>query len=153
MTYALKKAMVEDIKEIHACLMSAAAAGQLLPRSLSDLYNHTRDFYVLKSEGNCVVGCCALAIVWDNLAEIRSLYVTDSLRRQGLGRILVDACFKDALDFGLHRLFTLTYRTDFFSSLGFTEVGKDTLPQKIWTDCLHCPKFPDCDEIAMQLEL
>ena len=153
MAYTLHKATVKDIKGIHSCLLAGAGAGQLLARSLSDLYNHTRDFYVLKDAQGVIAGCCALAIIWDDQAEIRSLFVQDSLRRKGLGRILVEACFKEAVEFGLHKVFTLTYRQDFFTGLGFVEVGKDTLPQKIWADCIHCPKFPDCDEIAMQREL
>ena len=153
MNFTLHKATVKDIKDIHACLLAGAGAGQLLPRPLSDLYNHTRDFFVLKDSQGTLAGCCALSIVWDNQAEVRSLYVPEHLRRHGLGRRLVEACFNDALDFALHRVFTLTYRTDFFSSMGFVEVGKDTLPQKIWADCIHCPKFPDCDEIAMQRDL
>lgn len=153
MEFSLQKATVRDIKGIHACLLAGAGAGQLLPRPLSDLYSHTRDFYILTNSDYAIAGCCALSIVWDNQAEVRSLFVHEDLRRHGLGRRLVEACFNDALDFGLHRVFTLTYRPDFFSTLGFAEVGKDTLPQKIWADCIHCPKFPDCDEIAMQREI
>ena len=150
MEYTLHKPAVADMKSIHALLMAGASAGRLLPRSLSDLYNHTRDFYIAKNAEGHTVACCGLAIVWDNIAEIRSLYVNETLRRTGLGRKLVEACFTEARAFGLSRIFTLTYEPEFFSRLGFAEVGKDTLPQKIWADCIHCPKFPDCDEIAME---
>jgi amino-acid N-acetyltransferase len=153
MNRTLHRAMVADIKGIHAILLSGAEEGQLLPRSLSDLYTHTRDFYVLKDAADRIIGCCALSIVWENLAEIRSLYVEKALRRQGFGRFLAEACCEDARKLGLRRIFTLTYRTDFFAGLGFQEVKKETLPQKIWADCIHCPKFPDCDEIAMQLTI
>ncbi len=149
MELMLRKAAVADIKAIHAMLLQAAQSGQLLPRSLSQLYNHTRDFYVLMQGDGALAGCCALSVVWEDLAEIRSLYVKESLRGAGCGRRLVEACFDDAAALGIRRAFTLTYKTGFFSRLGFDEVGKDVLPQKIWADCIHCPKFPDCDEVAM----
>ncbi len=150
MELLLQRATVADIKGIHALLLEAAKNGLLLPRSLSQLYNHTRDFYVLRGEEGAIIGCCALSLVWEDLAEIRSLFVDATLRGRGYGRKLVEACFSDALALGIHRVFTLTYKTEFFAALGFAEVGKDILPQKIWADCIHCPKFPDCDEIAMQ---
>jgi amino-acid N-acetyltransferase len=153
MNETLHRALASDIRDIHAALLDGVEEGQILPRSLSDLYTHVRDFYVLKDAAGRLVGCCALSVVWENLAEIRSLYVQKKSRRQGLGRILAEACCEDALKLGLRRIFTLTYRLDFFSGLGFQEVAKETLPQKIWADCIHCPKFPDCDEIAMQRTL
>ena len=153
MEYELHRALVGDIKGIHALLLAASGSGQLLPRSLSDLYNHVRDFFVLHSPEGAVVGCCALAVVWEDLAEIRSLFLREDLRSRGYGRVLVDACLEDARELGIRRVFTLTYKTEFFSKMGFAEVGKDVLPQKIWADCIHCPKFPDCDEIAMQRDI
>ena len=153
MEYELHRALVGDIKGIHALLLAASGSGQLLPRSLSDLYNHVRDFFVLHSPEGAVVGCCALAVVWEDLAEIRSLFLREDLRSRGYGRVLVDACLEDARELGIRRVFTLTYNTEFFSKMGFAEVGKDVLPQKIWADCIHCPKFPDCDEIAMQRDI
>lgn len=153
MEYALDKAFIKDIKGIHALLLGGAHNGLLLPRSLSDLYNHVRDFYVLRDPDGTVVGCCALSVVWEDLAEIRSLFVHERLRGKGCGRQLADACLQSAKSLGIHKVFTLTYETAFFAHLGFIEVGKDVLPQKIWADCIHCPKFPDCDEIAMQREV
>ena len=150
MEHSLRKALTTDIKDIHALLLAAASSGQLLPRSLSDLYGHTRDFYVLHNPAGELVGCCALSLIWEDLAEIRSLFVHEDLRDKGYGRILVEACLDDARSLGIHRVFTLTYKTGFFAKLDFGIVGKDVLPQKIWADCIHCPKFPDCDEIAMQ---
>lgn len=150
MDFTLHNAKAKDMKDVHALLLEAADAGQLLPRSLSDLYNHTRDFILLKDSNGTLMGCCALSIVWDDLAEVRSLLVRETSRRKGCGRILAEACLDEARRMGIHRVFTLTYQTEFFASLGFLVVGKDTLPQKIWADCIHCPKFPDCDEIAMQ---
>lgn len=146
-------AKVPDIKDLHAFLLGDAPANRLLPRSLSDLYSHTRDFYILRDEKGALVGCCALSLVWENLAEIRSLLIAESLRGKGYGKILVTACVQAAKELGITRLFTLTYENVFFNKLGFIEVGKDVLPQKIWADCIHCPKFPDCDEIAMQRDI
>ncbi|MDL2207956.1 N-acetyltransferase [Desulfovibrio sp. OttesenSCG-928-M14] len=146
-------AKMPDIKDLHAFLLGDAPANRLLPRSLSDLYGHTRDFFILRNETGELVGCCALSLVWENLAEIRSLLVSEDLRGQGHGRALVEACVAAARDLGINKLFTLTYETPFFEKLGFREVGKDVLPQKIWADCIHCPKFPDCDEVAMQRDL
>jgi amino-acid N-acetyltransferase len=108
---------------------------------------------VLLDADDSVAGCCALSIIWEDLAEIRSLFLRDDLRNQGQGRALVEACLDVARDLRIRRVFTLTYKTDFFAKLGFMEVGKDVLPQKIWVDCVHCPKFPDCDETAMQRDV
>jgi N-acetylglutamate synthase and related acetyltransferases len=141
------------MKEVHALLLGGSSAGQLLPRSLSDLYSHTRDFVIARDAEGRVAGCCALSIVWEDLAEIRSLFVREDVRGQGMGRLLCDACLTRARDFGIRKVFTLTYKTAFFVHMGFFEVGKDVLPQKIWADCIHCPKFPDCDEVAMQRDV
>jgi amino-acid N-acetyltransferase len=153
MEYSLHNALVRDMKDVHALLLGSASTGELLARSLSNLYSHTRDFILIKGEDGTVAGCCALSIIWEDLAEIRSLFVCENLRRLGWGRLLTEACLENARALGIRRVFTLTYRTDFFSNFGFVEVSKDTLPQKIWADCIHCPKFPDCDEIAMQRDV
>lgn len=148
----LRKALVADVKPIHAMLMGQARDGLLLPRPLGDLYRHVREFYVLDRGGE-VAGCCALAIAWDELAEVRSLVVAEDLRGRNLGARLVEACVSEAVTLGLTQVFTLTYQAAFFGKLGFREVAKDVLPNKIWADCIHCPKFPDCDEVAMLVDL
>lgn len=153
MEYELHRALAGDVKGIHALLLAAAGSGQLLPRSLADVYKHIRDFFVLHDSGGNVAGCCALAVIWEDLAEIRSLFLPEKLRGRGFGRALAEACLEDARELGISRVFTLTYKTGFFNKMGFAEVGKDVLPQKIWADCIHCPKFPDCDEIAMQRDV
>ena len=149
----LRRATVADVKPIHAALLAASSQGLLLPRSLSHLYNHIREFFVLEDAAGQVVGCSALSIVWEDLAEVCSLFVDESLRGKGYGRVLVNACIEDAKMLKTHRVFTLTYQTEFFAKVGFSEVGKDILPQKIWADCIHCAKFPDCDEIAMLITI
>ncbi|MDL2306434.1 N-acetyltransferase [Desulfovibrio sp. OttesenSCG-928-C06] len=150
----LRKAAMADVKGIHQLLLKTAAEGLLLPRPLGDLYKCVREFYVLDREDSQeVLGCCALSIVWDDIAEIRSLVVDDSLRGSGYGARLVRSCLDEAIALGLSRVFTLTYQDGFFAKQGFATVKKEVLPNKIWADCIHCPKFPDCDEIAMLLEL
>ena len=152
MSFKIRKAKLADVKSIHALLLGAASEGMLLPRSLSELYAHCRDFFLMEVEGK-IVGCCALSLVWENLIEIRSLFVSENMRGKGYGRLLVEACLAEAKELGAVTAFTLTYQTAFFAHMDFVEVTKDVLPQKIWADCIHCPKFPDCDEIAMQRNL
>jgi amino-acid N-acetyltransferase len=127
----------------------------MLPRSLMDIYGNIRDFFIfIDDDGETPVGICAMNIIWENLAEIRSLYVEESLRKRGIGRMLVEACISEAITLELFRIFTLTYRPGFFRTLGFREVDRMSLSEKIWSDCFRCPKYPDyCDEVAMIIEL
>ena len=151
-TGRIRPARMGDVRAIHGLLSIFAAKGLMLPRSISSLYDHLRDFVVYEEDG-AILGICALHICWDDLAEIRSLAVAEPLRGQGWGRRLVDACLSEAVTIGIYRVFTLTYQTDFFRKVGFREVAKDLLPQKVWSDCLRCPKFPECDEIALLMEM
>ena len=153
MQAAIRKARMDDVKEIHAFLLNAAGEGMLLPRSLTQLYSHLRDFFVMLDENNVIVGCSSLSIVWEGLAEIRSLQVAPACRRKGGGKSLVQTCLNEARELGLKRVFALTYQVEFFVSQGFSVTPKDMLPQKVWLDCIHCAKFPDCDETAVLLEL
>jgi len=151
----LRKAKIQDVKSIHAILTHYADQSLLLPRSLSELYDHLRDFYVIESsevKGN-LLGVCTLSISWEDLGEIRSLAVVEESQKRGLGSKLVEACLSEVVELGLRKVFVLTLIKDFFTRFGFKEVEKSLLPHKIWTDCMKCPKFPDCDEIAMILEL
>lgn len=148
----IRKARMGDVKTMHKMLMDCAGQGILLARSLSELYSRIRDFYVAADPvDNRVLGCCALAISWDDLAEIRSLVVAEPLRGMGFGAKLVESCLSEALTLGIYRVFTLTYQPGFFQKLGFVVVDKNELPQKVWTDCIRCPKFPECDETALEL--
>lgn len=149
----VRKARIQDVRTIHALLMDCSKQGLLLPRSYNQLYSHLRDFFVLAQTKGPILGCCALSIAWEDLAEVRSLAVAQECRGQGWGRRLVEACLSDAITLGIYRVFTLTYQAVFFERLGFQIVSKDNLPQKVWADCLHCPKFPDCDETAMAIDM
>ncbi|MCD6293538.1 MAG: N-acetyltransferase [Deltaproteobacteria bacterium] len=150
----VRKAVIEDVEAIHEILNAFAAQGKLLPRSLSELYEHLRAYYVLETvPGERIQGVCGLGICWKDLAEIESLAITEVFQGQRLGRKLVDACLREAASLGLDEVFTLTYVPDFFVKIGFYEVDKSCLPHKIWADCLKCPKFPDCDETALMLKI
>ena len=149
----LRKARVGDVRGIQALLRACAKKGELLPRALTHLYQHVRDFYVAELVEGRLVACCGLSVVWEDLAEVRSLVVEETFRRQGLGRRIVQECLGEADSLGIQRIFALTYQEAFFKKLGFAEVDKDVLPQKIWADCIHCPKYPDCDETAVLLNL
>ncbi len=148
----LRKAQVSDVAAIHHLINSCAGRGEMLPRSLAELYDNMRDYFVHEDAGE-IAGACALHICWEDLAEVRSLCVVEGARHRGLGKDLVAACMEEAQQFGIHRVFVLTYRNDLFAKFGFKEVDKTELPQKIWTDCVKCPKFPRCDEIAMTARL
>lgn len=136
-----------DVRRIHTLLQDFADQGLLLPRSISSLYDQLRDFIVYDEDG--VQGVCALRISWDNLAEIRSLAVAGKMQGQGIGARLVRSCLDEADSLEISRVFVLTYQAGFFRKLDFVDIDKRELPHKIWSDCLHCPKFPDCDEESL----
>ncbi len=137
-----------DVRAIHTLLMQFANRGLLLPKSISSLYDHLRDFVVFV-EREEIQGICSLRISWDNLAEIRSLAVAEEVQGSGVGRQLVESCLDEARSLEIKNVFVLTYQTDFFRKLGFIDKDKQELPHKIWSDCLNCSKFPDCDEDAL----
>ncbi len=148
----IRKAKLKDAKEIQRLIKLYSTRGEMLPRSLSELYDNIRDFVVF-TQNRKVIGICALHICWEDLAEIRSLAVEEKIRGRGIGGKLVKACLEESRRLGVKRVFALTYQSDFFERLGFKKVDKSVLPHKIWTDCLKCVKFPDCDEIAVVKEL
>lgn len=151
----LRKARISDVKTIHRMINTSSGKGEILPRSLMDIYGSLRDFFVFFDESRqTVAGICAMNIIWENLAEIRSLCVEEEYRKRGIGKKLVEACISEAITLQLFRIFTLTSRPDFFAQLGFKEVPMSTLSEKIWSDCFRCSKYPDyCDEVAMIIEL
>jgi len=152
MRFELRKPIVDDVPGIAALINDFSGKGLLLPRPLSDVYEHLRDFVVSEREG-VLIGCAALHVVWEHLGEIRSLAVVQEARGSGAGRALVEFCLQEAFELGVGRVFVLTYETRFFERFGFHECSKQDLPQKVWKDCVRCPKFPDCDEISMVLDL
>ena len=150
----IRKAIMRDVRPIQKLLEHYAGKGLLLPRSLSELYGYLRDYYVFVPEGGSEpCGTCALHLCWEDLAEIKSLAVDEAFTHQKIGSQLVEACISEAITLGLYKIFALTYRVDFFKRLGFKVVDKSLLPHKIWSDCLKCVKFPECDEVAVLLEV
>lgn len=148
----IRKARIADVKPIQQLINQYADQGQMLPRSLNELYESIRDFSLEERDG-IIKGTCALHVSWDGLAEVRSLAVAPDLAHRGIGTELVRHCLGEAAQLGAGRVFVLTYQVAFFQKLGFTIVDKKDLPHKIWTDCLNCVKFPNCDETAMIISL
>lgn len=120
----------------------------MLFKSYAELYENLRDFAVYELNGK-VAGCCALAIIWADLVEVRSLAVDEQFRGRGIGTDLVKWCIGEARRLQIRKLMSLTYEERFFARLGFEVVDKESLPLKVWTDCVKCPKNENCDEIAM----
>lgn len=146
----IRKAILRDVKTIHKIIGDQAVHGHLLPRAVSELYGQVRDFSVaIAEDSEDILGCGALHLVWEDLAEIRSLAVGSAFQNQGLGGQLVDALLRESREMDVNRVFVLTYRRTFFERLGFQVMDKGLLPHKIWADCIKCTKFPECDEIAM----
>jgi len=150
----IRKAKISDVRDIQKLIEQSAKKGEMLPRSLSELYDNLRDYCVFLSEGEeRLIGTCAMHICWEDLAEIRSLVVREDTQRGGIGTKLIESCLSEAISLGIYRIFALTYKPDFFRKFGFKIVDKSALPHKIWADCLKCVKFPECDEIAVLLEV
>jgi amino-acid N-acetyltransferase len=149
---SVRPAAIGDVPVIHHLLEQHAAQGNLLPRTMSELYRHLRDFFVIEVAG-AVVACAALEIFTDDLGEVRSLVVDQAWQKHGFGRMLVERLVAEARTIGLRRLMALTYVPEFFHKLGFKTVPKETLPEKVWSVCIKCYKYNHCDEVAVLKEL
>ena len=147
-TLAVEKAKIGDAPQIHKLANYFAQKGVMLPRALSEIYENIRDFFVVR-EGDKVIACAALHVYWSDLAEVRGVAVAEDKQNQRLGGKLIEACINEAKELGIPQVFCLTYRAPFFERQGFNRVDKAELPRKIWSECYRCPKFPDCDEVAM----
>jgi amino-acid N-acetyltransferase len=145
----IRPATIHDVPRIQAIINSHAELGKMLFKSLAQLFEDLRDFGVYMDADGKVVGCVALTIIWGDLAEVRSLAVDESSRGMGIGKQLVRWCVDEARRLGIRKLFALTYEDTFFRKLNFDVVDKDTLPLKVWSDCVRCPKRDGCDEIAV----
>lgn len=120
----------------------------MIRRSLGELYESIREFVVAEHDGN-VVGCAALHVFWDDLAELKCLAVSETVQGHGVGRQLVDACWEQARQLEIESVFTLTYVPGFFEKCGYHQIEKAELPHKIWNECTRCPLFPNCTEVAL----
>ena len=148
----IRPATIHDVPRMQEIINSHAELGKMLFKSYAQLYEGLRDFAVYELDGQ-VVGCTALSILWNDLSEVRSLAVDDKFRGRGIGSALVKWCISEARRLGIRKLMSLTYEQRFFERLGFVVVPKESLPLKVWSDCVRCPKNDNCDEIAMVLEL
>jgi amino-acid N-acetyltransferase len=148
----LRRAAVKDAPQIQSLILYYAKKDQILPRSLNEIYENIRDFVVLESKGK-LIACGALHVCWNDLAEIKSLAVSPRNRRKGHGGIIVEKLLEDTVALGIPKVFALTYQTEFFKAMGFRQVDMETLPKKIWVDCVKCVRFSNCNEIAMIKEL
>jgi amino-acid N-acetyltransferase len=144
----LRKARTADVLAMQRMINAFADRGAMLHRSLSELYENIRDFSVIEEAGE-VVGCAALHVSWRGLAELKSLAVAEHVQRKGYGKRLILACLEEADALGLEQVFALTYVPELFVRQGFRVVEKAVLPRKVWTECIYCPKFPDCGEVAV----
>lgn len=147
-----RQAKLSDVEEIMQLINFYADKGLMLPRTRSTLYEGIREF-VVAVEDNMIIGTGSLHIIWDDLAEIRTLAVDQNHCSQGVGRKLVELLIQEAIQLHCPKVFTLTYQVEFFKHLGFILVDKDTMPQKVWKDCINCVKFPNCDENALIMNL
>lgn len=144
----VEKARISDVPQMHRLVNYFAEKGEMLPRALSEIYENVRDFFVVKEDDE-VVACAALHVYWSDLAEIRAVAVSEERQNQGVGVSLMEACLKEARELGISTLFCLTYKPSFFEKFGFRRVDKMELPRKVWVECYRCPKFPNCDEVAL----
>lgn len=148
----IRDATIKDVKRIHELINSYAEVDRMLFASVSDIYERLLTFMVAEDQGR-VVGCCSIQVLWENLAEIKSLAVDQDCFGKGVGKALVQGCLEKARKLGLKKVFTLTLEDKFFEKLGFVRVNRDALPMKVWSDCAACPKQDHCDEVAMECEL
>ena len=148
----IRKANVEDVKKIQKLVNYYAKRDRMLPRSLNELYENIRDYFIY-TEGGKVTGVCALHVDWEDLAEIKSLAVAKARGGKGIGTRLLDECIKEAKSLKINKVFALTYVPGFFEKSGFRIVDKKELPHKIWSECIKCVYFPNCKEIAMLKEI
>jgi amino-acid N-acetyltransferase len=145
----IRDATIQDVPKIHELINFYAEVDRMLFASMSHIYENLQIFKVAEVDG-LVVGCCALKVLWKDLAEIKSLAVEQSQFGKGIGRSLVSGCLEKARQLGLTKVFTLTMEPDFFAKLGFISVQRETLPMKVLSDCTECPKQDHCDEIALE---
>ncbi len=152
MPLKIHKARMGDVEAMHELINRHAKRGRMLARSRMELYENLRDFFVA-AEKRRIFGTAALHISWESLAEIKSVSVCETAQAKGVGRRLVRACLREAAKLGARRVFVLTYAPEFFEALGFERIDRSELPHRIWAECVRCPEFPDCGEVAMAVAL
>lgn len=144
----IRAAKIKDVKEIQKLVNHFASKKEMLPRSLNEIYENIQEYFVADQK-NRVVGCVAIHVTWEDLAEIKSLAVEESFQNKGIGTKLVRECEKKAKAIGVKKVFALTFRPTFFEKNGYKKINREKLPHKIWGECVRCPMFPDCGEVAV----
>ena len=145
----IRPARVGDVPAIQELIRTFADRKLMIRRSLGELYESIREFFVVTDDGGALVGCAALHVFWEDLAELKCLAVSEALQGQGVGRRLLEACWQAAQELEIKSVFTLTYVPSFFEKCGYHQIEKSELPHKIWNECVRCPLFPNCNEIAL----
>lgn len=153
MEISIRRARLPDVKPIVQVAKDFGSEGIMIPLSIGDTLERLRAFQVATTPDDTIIGCVAVDATWDYLVEIRSLAVSRAYHKRGIGVMLMEAALADARAFGAKEVFTLTYVPDFFAKFGFKQVSRDTLPHKVWLVCVKCPKFPDCGEVPMKMDL
>lgn len=148
----VRKARLTDVEAMHQLVNKYAEKGLMLSRPRIIFYECIRDFAVAEEAGQ-IIGAGALHVMWDDLAEVRALAVHEDFQGRGVGKKIVEFLLQEATALGIPKVFTLTYKPEFFNKLGFKEVSKDNMPQKVWQECINCPKFPNCDEICLEYNI
>ena len=162
----IQKAQIRDVEEILALVNGFASSNLMLPRGPQYLYENIRDFVIAIDENipvysltdtkevmNLMVACGSLHVLWEDIAEVRALAIHPDYQHLGLGSRIVEFMEKEARKIGIHRLFTFTMTEDFFKALGFNKINRKDLPPKVWGECSRCPKYFQCDEVGMVLDL
>ena len=153
MQFNIQRAQLSDVPKVFALITPFADQGEMLHRPLSELYENIRDYMVIKDDDDQLIACGSLHVVWADLAEVKAVAVREDYQSQGLGKLLVSRCMEEAREMGLATIFCLTHKPGYYEQLGFVQSDVMTLPRKVWGECLRCPKFPHCNEIAMVIHL
>lgn len=149
----IRPAKVTDVKDIHSLVEYYANNKEMLHRSLNSIYENIQEYVVVENEEGKIIGCGALHVTWDDLAEIKALAVSEKYKAQGIGRKIVQKLQRNAEDLGIWKVFALSFKPDFFIKLGYKVIPKETLPHKIWSECINCYLFPDCGEVPLLISL
>jgi amino-acid N-acetyltransferase len=145
----IRPARVGDVPAIQELIRTFADRKLMIRRSQGELYESIREFLVATDDDGQIIGCAALHVFWEDLAELKCLAVAERGQGRGVGRRLVDACWEAAQELEIPSIFTLTYVAEFFEKCGYHRIEKADLPHKIWNECVRCPLFPNCNEIAL----
>ncbi len=149
----IRPAKVSDVKEIHKLVEFYANNKEMLHRSLNSIYENIQEYVVVEDEEGKIAGCGALHVAWEDLAEIKALAVAEKYKKLGIGKMIVQQLQKNAEALGVHKVFALSFKPEFFIKLGYKVIPKETLPHKIWSECINCHLFPDCGEVPLLLPL